>query len=91
MDNSAWWKQSKRSVHVSIDFIPDIFLYRYVTSAYYVTATASTVGYGDFYAKNSREKVFMLVLEFIGICSFSLITGNMMNLKQRKRIDLIIA
>ena len=51
--------------------------HRYVTSVYFVTTTASTVGYGEYGAHNSREKVFMIFLEFVGICSFSLITGNM--------------
>jgi hypothetical protein len=48
------------------------------------------VGYGDYFAKNTREKIFMLFLEFIGICAFSLITGNMTSLKHKKRIDVII-
>jgi hypothetical protein len=66
-------------------------LYRYVTAIYYVTTTASTVGYGDYFARSPQEKVFALFLEFIGICVFSLIMGNITSLKYKRRIDKIIA
>jgi phage terminase large subunit len=57
---------------------------------YYVTTTASTVGYGDNYARSPNEKMFVLVLQFISICIFSIIMGNITSLKKRKRIDRII-
>lgn len=52
--------------------------------------TATTVGYGDVYAHNSREKLYMIFLEFIGICTFSVITGNILNLKRADRVSDIV-
>eukprot|EP00347_Sterkiella_histriomuscorum_P006194 403353701 len=65
-------------------------LYLYVTSVYFVVATATTVGYGDVFAWNSREKAFMIFLEFTGICIFSIITGQITGLKKIKKISQII-
>eukprot|EP00347_Sterkiella_histriomuscorum_P000928 403373987 len=66
------------------------YLFVYVTSLYFVTTTATTVGYGDFSALNSWEKIYLLFLEFTGICTFSVITGNITGLKHQKKIADII-
>ena len=52
--------------------------------------TASTVGYGDYSALNSHEKVFLIFLEFVGICSFSIIIANVSKLKGKKNMSQII-
>jgi hypothetical protein len=65
-------------------------LFRYVTSIYFVTTTASTVGYGDYFGMNSHEKVFEIFLQFFGICLFSIITGNITSLKRKLRVKNII-
>jgi hypothetical protein len=67
-----------------------LIVFRYVTSIYFVSTTASTVGYGDYYAKTMDEKIFMLFLEFIGICIFSIITGNMTNLRMKRSIYSVV-
>lgn len=46
-----------------------------------MTATATTVGYGDITPKNSHEKLFNIVMELIAICTFALITGRILGLK----------
>ena len=66
------------------------YLFVYVTSLYFVTTTATTVGYGDFSASNSWEKIYLLFLEFTGICTFSVITGNITGLTQQRKIADII-
>lgn len=66
------------------------FASRYVTALYYTVTTATTVGYGDVSARNSREKLYMIFLEFIGICTFSVITGNILNLKRADRVSDIV-
>lgn len=62
----------------------------YVTALYFVVTTASTVGYGDFFAYNPREKLFMIFLEITAICTFSIITGNITSLKRIVNISEII-
>lgn len=62
-----------------------------MSAIYYVTTTASTVGYGDYFARSYQEKIFVIILEFSGICAFSLIMGNITSLKYKRRIDKIIA
>jgi hypothetical protein len=57
---------------------------------YFVVATATTVGYGDYFAHNSREKTFMIFLEFIAICTFSWITGRITNLKKSRKVAEIV-
>lgn len=54
----------------------------YIDAIYYVTTTATTVGYGDFYAYEETEKLFVCFLEFAGICIFSAITANIRNLRK---------
>ena len=38
------------------------FMASYVTSFYFVVTTATTVGYGDHYARTAREKNFCVFL-----------------------------
>lgn len=64
---------------------------RYVSSLYYVTTTATTVGYGDITPKNRHEKLFNVFLEFIGICTFSLITGRILGLKSSISLEEVIS
>ena len=61
-----------------------------MTAVYFVVTTATTVGYGDNFAFNPREKVYMIFLEFTGICIFSIITGNITGLKTIKKIREIL-
>jgi hypothetical protein len=53
----------------------------YITSMYFVTTTATTIGYGEFYGTTIVEKIFLMILEFTGILVFSSITGNIRTLK----------
>ena len=56
--------------------------FRYVTSIYFVSIVASTVGYGDGVnsGHNTGERSFLIFLEFAGILGFSLIIANVQNL-----------
>lgn len=47
----------------------------YLCSCYYVMTTTSTVGYGDISPKNSIERVFGCLLMFIGVLSFTFVSG----------------
>jgi len=51
-----------------------------VVSLYVVMQSMTTVGYGDFKAKNSTELVFMICLEFIGILVTSLAASTVMDI-----------
>lgn len=57
---------------------------------YFVTATATTVGYGDYYANNEREKTYLIFLEFTAICIFSIITGNITSLHSKAKLSDVI-
>jgi hypothetical protein len=47
----------------------------YVSAYYFVTTTATTVGYGDYVAKTSGEKTYEIFLEMGSLVIFSMITG----------------
>lgn len=57
--------------------------FRYVNSFYFCATVASTVGYGDFvnYGHQTRERLYLIFLEFCGILVFSLILAQISNLK----------
>lgn len=54
----------------------------YANAFYYISTTATTIGYGDIYGTTQNEKLFAIILEFAGILIFSAITGNIRNVKQ---------
>jgi len=58
----------------------------YWTSVYFVTTTATTIGYGDISGTSQYEKSFLIILEFVGICIFSVITGNIRKIKSTPTI-----
>ena len=45
-------------------------------SCYFLASTLSTVGYGDFYATNTYEKLLLIFVLLVGISQFSLIVAN---------------
>lgn len=45
----------------------------YVTAIYFMTTTATTVGYGDIFATTYQERIFVFACEFIGICIYSIV------------------
>lgn len=48
-------------------------LYLYVTSLYYITTTITTIGYGDIFGVTLAEKLYIIVLMFLGILVFTAI------------------
>ena len=50
-------------------------LYIYITAFYFITTTAATIGYGDYGAKSAYEMYFMIIVQFIGMIVFSIISG----------------
>jgi hypothetical protein len=50
-------------------------LYVYVTAFYFITTTASTIGYGDYGAKSPQEMYYMIIVQFVGMIVFSIISG----------------
>jgi len=48
----------------------------YITAVYWVTATLTTVGYGDVKSQLRYEYVFTMFTEFVGILFFSFIMGS---------------
>jgi len=53
----------------------------YFVSFYFVSTTTTTVGYGDIFGNNNGEKFYIMLLEFFGISIFSILLGNIKNLK----------
>ena len=49
----------------------------YVFSLYWVFQSITTVGYGDYNSKRSIEYMFTMVLEFLGVTFFSIMTARM--------------
>ena len=68
----------------------------YITSAYFVTTTMTTVGYGDIYAsssdveKNFQLMLFVMVLEFSGILLFSLTSLRVQQLKSKLQFETML-
>jgi hypothetical protein len=58
----------------------------YVNAIYFVTTTATTIGYGDIWGETNSEKLFLVFLEFAGILVFSMITGKIRNMKHPNKI-----
>ena len=54
----------------------------YLCSCYYVMTTVSTVGYGDISPKNSIERIFGSVLQFLGVISFTFVSGALASILQ---------
>lgn len=49
----------------------------YIVSFYFVSTTVTTVGYGDITGENLVEKVFCIVMLFVGVMTFSYATGSL--------------
>jgi hypothetical protein len=64
--------------------------YIYVSSLYFISTTSTTVGYGDFKGRTKGELIFLIFLEFSGICTFSIITGLYKQLIRVKNIQKIV-
>lgn len=61
-----------------------VSLYReYVASLYWVYTTLTTLGYGDFYGRTTKEMIFSIFVEFLGVFVFAYMMGNINNLIER--------
>ena len=56
----------------------------YVFCFYWVLESITTVGYGDYTGVNTNEYLFTLMLEFIGITFFSIMSFKIHNIAQKK-------
>ena len=54
----------------------------YWNAFYYISTTATTIGYGDITPQTEHERLFVMLLEFVGILIFSAISGNIKNVKK---------
>lgn len=54
----------------------------YLCSCYFIMTTVSTVGYGDISPKNSIERVFGSLLMFLGVLSFTFVSGALASILQ---------
>jgi len=51
----------------------------YCSAFYFILTTATTVGYGDYTGATSWERLYLCLIEFIGICSYSMIYNGVTN------------
>eukprot|EP00347_Sterkiella_histriomuscorum_P013033 403366271 len=65
-------------------------IFRYWTSFYFITTTATTVGFGEISPTHTSEKAYLIFLEFTAICSFSIITSKILSLKWTQSLTTII-
>ena len=83
--SNTGWKGAFLFEH-QLDVPKDI----YSNAVYYVSTTATTIGYGDIHATTDIEMVYAIFLELVGILIFSLITGNVRNLKLEPNLQNVI-
>ena len=62
----------------------------YVYAFYFVSTTATTIGYGDITGQLYNEKLFCLLLQFVGILTFAAITGNIRRIKHEPKLQDVI-
>lgn len=55
------------------------YMEQLITSAYFITTTLATVGYGDYYPLSVVEKIVTIFIMLIGITFFSYIMSNFTN------------
>jgi len=55
------------------------FIELYIISIYYTLETVTTVGYGDLFCTNIKEKIFGLIMEIFGIVAYSWALTAMIN------------
>ena len=66
-------------------------LYPYYASVYFITTTVTTVGYGDILPYENLEILFIMVLELIGLVTFSYILGTFTSVEGSDSAETIIA
>eukprot|EP00350_Pseudokeronopsis_sp_OXSARD2_P012241 CAMPEP_0170565778 /NCGR_PEP_ID=MMETSP0211-20121228/79406_1 /TAXON_ID=311385 /ORGANISM="Pseudokeronopsis sp., Strain OXSARD2" /LENGTH=179 /DNA_ID=CAMNT_0010886743 /DNA_START=872 /DNA_END=1411 /DNA_ORIENTATION=- len=62
----------------------------YVTALYFITASSTTVGYGDFAAENRWEMTYSVFQEFSSIILFSIISANIISIQFVKSVKTYI-
>jgi len=63
----------------------------YTTALYFISTTATTVGYGDFGGTTVYEMAYLILVEFLGICIFSVISGQYSSLIRVPTIHEIVS
>lgn len=74
-----WYKAHELKYKLEhTDEIPNSELY--LLSFYFVSTTVTTVGYGDITGVNMVEKVFCVIMLFVGVMCFSFASGSLSSL-----------
>lgn len=66
------------------------YLEAYPAALYYITTTFTTIGYGDYLPNSDPEIILVMILELIGLASFSYILGTFKSIESQKSVHYII-
>eukprot|EP00347_Sterkiella_histriomuscorum_P018225 403346317 len=87
---NSWIDDYMKFQELDSNNIQSDYTYMYWTSFYFITTTATTVGFGEICPTHTSEKAYLIFLEFTAICSFSIITSKILSLKWTQSLTTII-
>lgn len=76
MPEGERWSNENNWIFVN-DHDVEGHLVLYIQSFYFMVETITTVGYGDYSASNVAENIYLIVIMFAGVISFSYATGSL--------------
>lgn len=74
-DRNKYSWQSGRPTSWAVEFAEESSSFKYIVSLYWSMGTMSGVGFGDVVPQSSRERIFAVFAELIGVFAFGLVVG----------------
>ena len=73
----------------NINILNGSFLSKYITSLYFMITTMTTVGYGDIVCVSSIERIYHIILLFIGTLLYTFLVSKIGNYLRDERHEQI--